>query len=403
MAQIIPIYIPTYINSEQYAPARVLPRLFFYNGLIQCQRYYIEDGSLTTAGISEEQTAFPYFDNYNVVSGSFPTIDSLSLLFNNEAASYGQVPTQNLYTTYWEKYINLLYNPRTRLLNASAIIPLADYFDMELNDIVSFRGNYYHLRAINEYSLQTGECTIQLLGPIIGDTISQNASPCDFDFSVANQQTWTVTKCDNSSTFTGVTFNTTSSLNTGKVITWGTPGLLEGCYTISASMDTPDLTGSIIYNIFDNCDACGAPTTTTTTTTTVAPTTTTTTLEPDVYYTGVDCCGNGITCKIMVKASVAGGLPEPFPYGVYVPGKGCFNITAFTTSSSVDFAYVTQAQKLSYFYGEGACSFCVSTYGCPTTTTTAGPTTTTTAGPTTTTTAGPTTTTTLAPTTTTTT
>jgi hypothetical protein len=177
MSQIIPIYIPTYINSADYTPARVLPRLLFYNGLLDCQGYYIESGSLTTSGISYEQNAFPYFDNYNVVTGSFPTTDSLSLLFNNEAASYGEMPTDSLYTTYWEKYISLLYNPKTRLVNCSAIIPLKDYFEMELNDIINFRGNYYHLRAINDYSLKDGTCNLQLLGPIIADTFKQDITP----------------------------------------------------------------------------------------------------------------------------------------------------------------------------------------------------------------------------------
>jgi hypothetical protein len=173
MSQIIPIYIPTYINNAEYAPARVLPRLLFYNGLVDCQSYYIESGSLTKAGIGKEQTAFPYFDNYNVVTGSFPTTDSRTLLFNNEGASYGEIPTENLYTTYWETYVDLLYNPRTRLLNCSAIIPLADYNQIELNDIVNFRGNYYHLRAINDYSIKTGECNLQLLGPIIPDALDR--------------------------------------------------------------------------------------------------------------------------------------------------------------------------------------------------------------------------------------
>lgn len=171
MSQIIPIYIPTYINDQNFNPARVLPRLFFYNGLLDCEEWYIESGSLTESGVIKTQTKFPYFDNYNVVSGSFPTSGSLSLLFNNEEPVYGSMPNQNLYSEYWESYINLLYNPYTRLLNAKAIIPLADYIKMELNDIVNFRGSYYHLRAINDYSLKTGECTIQLLGPIISDTL----------------------------------------------------------------------------------------------------------------------------------------------------------------------------------------------------------------------------------------
>jgi len=173
MSQIIPIYIPTYISDQNYNPSRVLPRLFYYNGLISCETYYIESGSLTQSGVVYSQNSFPYFDNYNVVTGSFPTAGSKSLLFNNEAVSYGALPSSSLFTEWWDTYVSLLYNPKTRLLTAKAIIPLADYTKMELNDIVNFRGNYYHLRAINNYSLKTGECELQLLGPIIADTFSR--------------------------------------------------------------------------------------------------------------------------------------------------------------------------------------------------------------------------------------
>lgn len=167
----IPIYIPTYINSVDYTPAKVQPRLLFYNGMLDCESFYIESGS-SFGGVAREQTAFPYFDNYNVVTGSFPTTNSDSLLFFNEEAVYGETPSESLYLTYWEKYISLIYNPRTKLLNASAIIPLADYFNINQNDIVQFRGNHYHLRAINDYNLKNGECSIQLLGPILPDSLN---------------------------------------------------------------------------------------------------------------------------------------------------------------------------------------------------------------------------------------
>ena len=168
MSQIIPIYIPTYISDQNYNPSRVQPRLLYYNGQIDCERFFVKDGG----NASNQVNQFPYFDNYNVVSGSFPTVNSKSLLFYNEQPVYGEVPTDSLYTTYWSQYVNLLYNPRTRLLNMAAVIPLADYIDMELNDIVNFRGNDYHLRAINDYNLSTGECNIQLLGPILEGSIS---------------------------------------------------------------------------------------------------------------------------------------------------------------------------------------------------------------------------------------
>ena len=171
MNQIIPIYIPTYISDQNYNPSRVIPRLLFYNGQVDCETFQVKDQNNASNSVNQ----FPYFDNYNVVSGSFPTTNSKSLLFYNEAPVYGEAPTDSLYSTYWAQYVELLYNPRTRLLNMSAIIPLADYFNMELNDIVEFRGNDYHLRAMNDYNLSTGEVNIQLLGPILESSLNVNS------------------------------------------------------------------------------------------------------------------------------------------------------------------------------------------------------------------------------------
>jgi hypothetical protein len=225
MSQIIPIYIPVYIASETYQPARVLPRLLFFNGLVDCEEYYIKDGDNS----ARAQTKFPYFDNYSVVSGSqFPTDNSKSLLFQNENPSYGSIPTASLYSEYWETYINLLYNPVTRLLNASAIIPLKDYFEMDLNDVVNFRGNYYHLRAINDYSLKTGDCTIQLLGPIIPDTISDTINP-------TTTTTTTTTSTSTTSTTTTTTTTTTIPPNTIERVGSCLPNQIETDYTITGT------------------------------------------------------------------------------------------------------------------------------------------------------------------------
>jgi hypothetical protein len=59
---------------------------------------------------------------------------------------------------------------------------------MELNDIVEWRGNYYHLRAINDYNLSNGECKLQLLGPILGDILPDILPEiaCDFDYTISN-------------------------------------------------------------------------------------------------------------------------------------------------------------------------------------------------------------------------
>jgi hypothetical protein len=173
------IYIPTFIADDKFTPSNVQPRFFFFNGMKDCEPYYltfVDPGTLFSSAIIS-QSAFPYFDHYNtgsVETGSLEAIGSSdSLLFFNETPAYGVVPNQTLFSKYWQTYIELLYDPTTRLINCAANIPLADYFKMELNDVVEFRGNYYHLRAINDYNLVTGECRLQLLGPIIQDTLDE--------------------------------------------------------------------------------------------------------------------------------------------------------------------------------------------------------------------------------------
>jgi hypothetical protein len=255
MSQIIPIKIPTYISAADFAPARVLPRLFYYNGLVDCETYYFESGSLTRGGAPKEQNAFPYFDNYNVVTGSFPTVNSKSLLFNNEGVAYGALPSSSLYTEYWETYIDLLYNPTTRLLNCEAIIPLADYFKMELNDIVEFRGNYYHLRAINDYNLTNGECSLQLLGPILADALQLVNPGCNFGFTLQQTSptttTTTTTAGPTTTTTTTTAAPTTTTTTRPTTTTTTTSGPTTTTTTTAGGTTTTTLApGCYLYSLF---------------------------------------------------------------------------------------------------------------------------------------------------------
>ena len=208
----IKIYIPTFVSDQNFTPARVNPRAFFYNGTLDCEPFLIEANE---GGVISQTPipAFPYFDHYSLEpGGTEPGPSSNSLLFLNENAVYGTPPTSSLYDSYWEKYVSLLYDPATRLLDASAIIALADYNEMELNDIVQFRGNYFHLRAINEYDVKTGVCKIQLLGPILNDALDIPAPIiCDFDFTAVNYTPTPTTTTTTSTTAIGPTTTTTTS------------------------------------------------------------------------------------------------------------------------------------------------------------------------------------------------
>jgi hypothetical protein len=84
-----------------YNSSRTLPTFYFYNGLVETDPYIVDTWALPTGTSINAftQTNFPYFDHYNVVSGSFPTVSSRSLLFQNENTSYGSIPSGSLYTT----------------------------------------------------------------------------------------------------------------------------------------------------------------------------------------------------------------------------------------------------------------------------------------------------------------
>ena len=351
------IYIPTFISSVTYAPARVLPHIYFYNGKKASETYYIQGyfNGNTGSVVSQPVDAFPYFDNYE---GQDPQSGSRSLLFFNEPAVYGTTPTGSLYTDYWETYVSLLYNPRTRLVNCEAIIPLADYFKMELNDIVEWRGNYYHLRAINEYKLSNGECNLQLLGPIYPPVIS-NILPelqCGFAFtSSVIVTTSTTTLPPTTTTSTTIAPTTTTTIAPTTTTTTVAP-------TTTTTTITPTTTTTTLA---------------TTTTTTLAPTTTTTTISTAfiIGFGGApeDAClpaatgsvvGNGI--DFCSSTTLTGAIIAAAPTGTwYISFGGNYVSVSIINGNPV--ATVTSA-----------CSVCSPTTTTTTSTTTLAPTTTTT-------------------------
>ena len=168
------LYIPTFIANENFDPAVINPRTFYYNGLksIDPSPVFASIDSSRFATSYNRPGEFPYFDHYS--SGSTdetPDEGSDSLLFFNEQTAYGTLPTETLYTKYWSTYIELLYNPKTRFIECEANLGFALYTDLKLNDIILFKGSHFHLRAINDYNLKTGDCKLQLLGPIISDSL----------------------------------------------------------------------------------------------------------------------------------------------------------------------------------------------------------------------------------------
>lgn len=190
---------PNEAGGTTHKPIRPKPRLLYYNGLEAVtggSSYWIYDIAGPTSKV--EYFSVPIVSYYsqwlpqpNVKILNFELEDSYEIggVVNN---LYGQ----DLYTRYWSKYIELIYNKDSRRLTGYFILDDEDILNFEYDDVIFVRGNYYYVEKINEAPLGGRHSVkvdlIKLLDytppvAISGRTVTlwENAS-VDFDQAASN-------------------------------------------------------------------------------------------------------------------------------------------------------------------------------------------------------------------------
>ena len=90
-----------------------------------------------------------------------------SLNFSPETSTYLGIPiNQSLFATYYFDYLANLFNPKNRLTNVKAVLPISILTSLQLNDRLIIRDKRY---IINDFKtkLTTGETTLNLLNDFI--------------------------------------------------------------------------------------------------------------------------------------------------------------------------------------------------------------------------------------------
>jgi hypothetical protein len=125
--------------------------MMFYNGLYSVNfKYYF-------AGV--QRTQFTLLSPYN----AFPTATTTqSLAFGMETTLSGNLPTQTMFTKYWQPYLSRLYSDRSRIVKMTAIIPMAEWLTLEMNQTIAISGNYYKIQSI-QYDMLTERANIELI------------------------------------------------------------------------------------------------------------------------------------------------------------------------------------------------------------------------------------------------
>jgi len=143
-----------YNLGEAYELVKTKPiLLYMYDVQSVPSGYWLRDDSFTSAKTSIRnfgQDLLSNGTNYSLNWGS----EISSLLLNDSPFS--------LYKTYYENYINNLFNPKNRLTSLKAIFPTSLITSLELNDRLIIRDKRYIINNIKT-DLTTGEVDLELI------------------------------------------------------------------------------------------------------------------------------------------------------------------------------------------------------------------------------------------------
>ena len=110
-----------------------------------------DDGGSTVV-----DTAVNVFNHYSSVNASVGDFD---LNFNPETPQHTIItnPYRNLFNEYWRDYLNGLYNPEARILEAYFALDLADILTFSYADRYFIKDSYWRILEISDYKIGNAE------------------------------------------------------------------------------------------------------------------------------------------------------------------------------------------------------------------------------------------------------
>jgi len=139
--------IPKFVN-DQYQYSAPNPRILYKTGETMNFNVY-NDG---TNGVNVV-TAY-MFSHY---SDFLPDITSRDLNFGQETplCEVSSIPYKTLYARYWNEYIENIYAPDARVLEAFFSLEFADIYNFNFNDKIFIKDSYWRILSISDYVVGT--------------------------------------------------------------------------------------------------------------------------------------------------------------------------------------------------------------------------------------------------------
>jgi len=139
--------IPKFV-SDDYSYSAPNPRILYKVGDTIKFNVYND----TTGGVNQVETFL--FSHY---SDFVPDVQSRDLNFGQETplCSVSSIPFKTLYARYWNEYIQNIYAPDARILEAFFSLQFADIYNFNFNDKIFIKDSYWRILSISDYVVGT--------------------------------------------------------------------------------------------------------------------------------------------------------------------------------------------------------------------------------------------------------
>ena len=160
--------IPMFLN-EQVQFVAPGPRCLFEAGDVPLQLY-------RETVPAPALTSVPVLNNYSTV---YAELDDQDLNWAPEVPPHpiNSNPYQNLFNLYWRTYMNALYSPDARIMEASFALSLKDILTFQFSDKVWIQDSYWRIIEINDYKVGDVESTKVKLLKFLEDTEDCASTP----------------------------------------------------------------------------------------------------------------------------------------------------------------------------------------------------------------------------------
>ena len=162
------VVMPMFLNEK---PEFVVPgpRCLYYAGVTPIQFY---DDSTSTVVQSTGQLLNHYSD-------IFPDLFDFDLNWAPEIPPYG-IPTNpynNLFNQWWRTYMNALYSPDGRIMEASFALDLKDILTFQFSDKIWIQDSYWRILEVTDYKVGDYESTKVKLLKFLDDVEDCTSTP----------------------------------------------------------------------------------------------------------------------------------------------------------------------------------------------------------------------------------